>query len=146
MLLPESPVEQPVVEPPPIPLDIHPNPRKAVCFSDRRSERRVDLITAALVVPMEGEVPDTARAFTAIAKDISNKGIGLVAHHFLMVPEVLICLGSESEPKLLRAAVRYRKELTRGWVRFGVEIIHVVEKNEYPELHRFVGLLLNPQS
>ena len=118
MLFPESQAEQSGVQPSLLQLDIHANPVKGVCFSERRLEQRVELVVAALVVPMEGEVPDTARAFTAIAKDISNKGIGLIAHHFRMVPEVLICVWSDGELKLLHAAVRYRKELTRGWIRF----------------------------
>jgi hypothetical protein len=92
---------------------------------------------------MEGGAPDTSRAFLAVAKDISAKGIGLIAHHFLFVPEVLLCLWSDGEPKLLRAGIRHRKELNRGWVRFGVEITRTVEKSDYPELLRFVRLLLS---
>ena len=95
---------------------------------------------------MDGDLPDTSRAFAAIAKDMSNKGIGVIAHHFALVSEVLICLWSDGEPKLLRAAVRHRKELSRGWVLFGVEFSGTVEKNEYPELRHFMELLLKPQS
>jgi len=135
----------PVLQPPELQLDIQANPGRAVCLSERRSEQRTSLITVVLVVPMDGEVPDTSRAFTGIAKDISNKGIGVVAHHFLMAPDVVICLWSDGEPKLLRAAVRHRKEISRGWVRFGVEVIRMAEKNEYLELRRFIGLLLKPE-
>jgi hypothetical protein len=101
------------------------------------------MIAAALVVPMDGGAPDTSRAFLALTRDISSKGIGLIAHHFLFVPEVLVCLWKDGEPKLYRAGVRHRKELSRGWVRFGVEITRAVEKTEYPELFRFVKLLLS---
>jgi hypothetical protein len=146
MLPLEAQTEQPVAQPPLFQLEIQAAPGKAVCFSERRSELRASLIAAVLVVPMEGEVPDTARAFTGVAKDISNKGIGVVAHHFLMVPDVVICLWSDGEPTLLRAAVRHRKELSRGWVRFGVEVTRMVEKNEYLELRRFIDLLLKPLS
>jgi hypothetical protein len=127
-------------------LDIHANPGKPVYISERRSEQRTSLITSVLVVPMQGDAPDTDRAFTGIAKDISSKGIGVVAHHFLMVPDVVICLWSDGEPTLLRAAVRHRKEVSRGWVRFGVEVIRMAEKNEYLELRRFIEILLKPQS
>jgi hypothetical protein len=91
---------------------------------------------------MKGDVPDTDRAFSAIAKDICGKGIGLVTHHFLMTTEVVVCLWSEGEPKLLHATVRHRREISRGWVRFGVEVHRLVKKNEHPELYRFVELLL----
>ena len=127
----------------PFQLGIQGDPGKTTCVPERRSEQRADLIAAVLVVPIEGGVPDTSRAFLAITKDIGNKGIGLIAHHFLFVPEVLICQWSDGEPKLLRAGVRHRKELSRGWVRFGVEVTRTVEKTEYPELGRFVRLLLS---
>jgi hypothetical protein len=135
-----------VVQPPQFQLDIQANPGRAVSIVERRSEHRTDLITVVLVVPMDGDAPDTSRAFTGIAKDISSKGIGIVAHHFLMAPEVVICLWSDGEPKLLRAAVRHRKEVSRGWVRFGVEVIRMAEKNEYLELRRFITLLLKAQA
>ena len=145
MLFPEPQAEQPVTPPSPSPfqLGVQANVGKAACVLERRSEQRASVIEAVLVVPMEGGVPDTSRAFLAITKDIGNIGIGLIAHHFLFVPEVLICLLSDGEPKLLRAGVRHRKELSRGWVRFGVEVTRTVEKTEYPELRRFVGLLLS---
>jgi hypothetical protein len=146
MLLPETQIEQLGAQPPLLQLDIQASPGKAVSISERRSEQRTRLITAVLVVPMEGDVPDTSRAFTGIAKDVSEKGIGVVAHHFLMTPDVVICLWSDGEAKLLRAAVRHRKEVSRGWVRFGVEIIRMAEKNEYLELRRFIELMLKAQS
>jgi hypothetical protein len=146
MLPPETQAEQPVAQPPLFQLDIQANPGKAVHISERRSEQRTSLITAVLVVPLEDGVPDTARAFTGIAKDISNKGIGIIAHHFLMAAEVVICLWSDGEPKLLRAVVRHHKELNRGWVRFGVEVTRMAERNEYLELRRFIELLVKPQS
>ena len=115
---------------------------KANYVSERRSEPRVDLTVAVLVVPMDGDLPDISRAFTAITKDVSNDGIGVIAHRFLLTPEVLIYLWREGELRLLRAAVRHRKELSRGWGRFGVDVTGTLEKNEYPELRRFIGTLL----
>jgi hypothetical protein len=142
MLFPEPQAEQPVTRPSPFQLGIQADSGKNAYVPERRSEQRANLIAAVLVVPMEGGVPDTSRAFLAISKDASNKGIGLIARHFLFVPEVLICLWRDGEPKLLRAEVRHRKELSRGWVRFGVEVTRTVEKTECLELRRFVALLL----
>ena len=143
MLFPEPQAKQPVTHPSPFQLDVHASCGKAACFSERRSVQRANQISPVLVIPMDGELPDTSRAFAAITKDTSNKGIGVVAHHFALVSDVLICLWSDGEPTLLRAAVRHRKELSRGWVRFGVEFTGTVEKNEFPELRHFIGLLLS---
>jgi hypothetical protein len=133
----------PVVSPSPFQVGAQANPAKSPYIPERRAEQRNDLVTAVLVVPIDNGVPDTSRAFLAMTKDVCNKGIGLVAHHFLFVPEVLICLWNDGEPKLLRAGIRHRKEISRGWVRFGVEVTRTVEKIEYPELSRFVKLLLS---
>jgi hypothetical protein len=141
MLPTELQAEQHVTRPSPFLLGARPNAEKAACVLERRSEQRANVIEAVVVVPMDGEGPDTSRAFAAIAKDISNKGIGVIAHHFALVSDVLICLWSDGEQNLLRAAVRHRKELSRGWVRFGVEVVGTVEKNEYPDLRRFLALL-----
>ncbi len=143
MLSSEPQAEQPVAQESVFQLGIQAGPGKATYVSERRSQQRADLIVAVFVVPMEGEFPDISRAFTAITRDLSGKGIGVIAHHFILTPEVLICLGNDGELKLLRAAVRHRKELGRGWVRFGVEVVGTVEKNEYPEVRRFVRSLLS---
>lgn len=133
---------QHIVRPSPFQLGTQGESEKAACASERRSEPRTDVVTVVLVVPMDGEVPDISRAFAAITRDISGKGVGVVAHHFALVSEVLICLWSDGEPKMLHAAVRHRKEISRGWVRFGVEFTGTVSRNEYPELRKFVELLL----
>ena len=98
---------------------------------------------AVFVAPMDDGAPDVSRTFTAVTKDISSKGIGIIANRFILTPEVLICLWSEGNLKLLRAAVRHRRELSRGWVHFGVEVTGMAEKHEYPQLRRFVESLLS---
>ena len=145
MLFPEPHAEQPATQPALVqfPLGVQSNPGKAAYVSERRSEPRADLTVAALVVPMEGGAPDISRAFTAITKDMSSKGIGVIANRFILAPEVLICLWSEGDLRLLRAVVRHRRELSRGWVRFGVEVTGPAEKNEYPQLCRFVTSLIS---
>jgi hypothetical protein len=142
MLFPQPQVAQPAAHPSPFRVGVQAAAGTAAHVPERRSESRTEFFAAALVVPMDGGSPDTSRAFLATTRDISGKGIGLIAHHFLFAPEVLVCLWSGGEPKLLRAAVRHRKEMSRGWVRFGVEVTRAVEKTEYPELFRFVKLLM----
>lgn len=142
MVFTNPPPEQRVV-----PMSLSPSvalesPGKAEYVPERRSEPREGLTVAVLVVPMEEGLPDISRAFAAITKDVSNKGIGIIANRFILAPDVLICLWDEGELKLVRAAVRHRKELSRGWVRFGVEVTGTAEKYEYLQLRRFVGSLL----
>ena len=117
----------------------HKIPAKAVGLPERRWEGRADLSIGVLVVPMSDESLDISKAFTAITKDASTTGIGIITNRSISSPQVVICLPGKSETKLLRALVRYRKELGMGWTRFGVEVTGTVDKNEYPQLGRFIG-------
>jgi hypothetical protein len=135
--------EQHGTRPSPFQLGAGGQPAASPQGAERRSEPRTEATTVVLVVPMNGEDPDISRAFAAITRDTSGKGIGVVAHHFALVSDVLICLWTEGEPRLVRAAIRHRKEVSRGWIRFGAEIVRTAEKNEYPELRKFIQLLLS---
>jgi hypothetical protein len=95
-----------------------------------------------LVVPLSDESPDIAGAFTALTKDVSATGIGLVANRAIPTAEVLLRLSGTSETRLLRTTVRSRKELGEGWVRFDMEVTDVVDKSEYPQLKHFVGSIM----
>jgi hypothetical protein len=116
--------------------------KKAASNPERRLEGRTDFSIGIVVVPLHDDSPDISKAFSAITKDISTTGIGVIANHSILTPEVVICLSGKSERRLLRALVRYRKELGLGWVRFGMEVTDVLDKNEYPQLSRFVGSIM----
>ena len=106
-------------------------------------EGRVDLSMGILVVPLNDESPDIATAFTAITKDVSATGIGLVSNRAIPTAEVLLRLSGTSETRLLRTTVRSRKDLGQGWVRFDMEVTDVVDKSEYPQLKHFVGSIMS---
>jgi hypothetical protein len=108
-----------------------------------RLESRTDFSIGAVVVPFHDDFPDTSGAFSAITKDISPTGIGIVANLSTMTPEVVICVSVKSESRLLRGLVRYHKELEPGWGRFGVEVTDVLDENEYPQLARFVESVMS---
>jgi hypothetical protein len=119
------------------------SPGKATSHPERRLEGRADLNVGVLVVPIRGDSPDISQAFTAITKDLSATGVGVIANRSISTSEVILCLSGKSEPQLLRALVRYRKELGLGWVRFGMEITDTLDKSEYPQVGRFVVSVLS---
>ena len=96
-----------------------------------------------LVVPLNDESPDIAKAFTALTKDVSSTGIGMVANRNIPTSEALLRFSGSSETKLLRSIVRNRRELGQGWVRFDMEVTGVVDKSEYPQLKNFVGSIMS---
>ena len=96
-----------------------------------------------LVVPLNDECPDIAKAFTAMTKDVSAMGIGVVTNRSIPTAEALLRLSGNSETRLLRTTVRNRKELGQGWVRFDMEVTGVLDKSEYPQLKHFVGSIMS---
>jgi hypothetical protein len=111
-------------------------------FEPGHCDPRADLSMGILVVPLNDESPDIAKAFTALTKDVSATGIGMVANRSIPTAEALLRLSGNSETRLLRSTVRNRRELGQGWVRFDMEVTGVVDKSEYPQLKQFVGAIL----
>jgi hypothetical protein len=109
----------------------------------RHSEGRADLSMGVLIVPLNDESPDIAKAFTAMTKDVSTTGIGVVANRSIPTSEALLRLSGNSETRLLRTTVRNRKDLGEGWVRFDMEVTGVLDKSEYPQLKSFVGSIMS---
>jgi hypothetical protein len=112
-------------------------------LDEGRSDRRTDLSMGILVVPLNDESPDIAKAFTALTKDVSATAIGVVANRSIPTSEALLRLSGGSETRLLRTTVRNRKELGQGWVRFDMEVTGVLDKSEYPQLKHFVGAIMS---
>jgi hypothetical protein len=106
-------------------------------------EKRALLNIGILVVPLNDESPDIDKAFTAMSKDVSSSGIGLVANRSLPMSEALLRLSGDAETRLLRTTVRHRKDLGQGWVRFDMEVTGVLDKSEYPQLKQFVGSIMS---
>ena len=102
-----------------------------------------ELNVGVLVVPLSDECPDIAKAFTALTKDVSSSGIGLISNRAIPTTEALLRLSGTSETRLLRTTVRTRKNLGQGWARFDMEVTDVLDKSEYPQLKNFVGSIMS---
>jgi hypothetical protein len=112
-------------------------------FDTRHSDGRTELNVGVLVVPLNDECPDIGKAFTALTKDVSTTGIGLISDRSIPTAEALLRLSGTSETRLLRTMVRTRKNLGQGWVRFDMEVTEVLDKSEYPQLKTFVGSIMS---
>ncbi len=112
-------------------------------LDQRHSEGRAELSLGVLVVPLDDECPNIAKAFTAMTKDVSSTGIGVVANRAITSSEALLRLSGTSETRLLRTTVQRRKELGEGWVRFDLEVTGVLDRSEYPQLKSFVGAIMS---
>jgi hypothetical protein len=117
--------------------------RKLGRVDGRHSDGRADLSLGVLVVPLADECPDIAKAFTAMTKDVSSTGIGVVSNRAIPTSEALLRLSGNSETRLLRTTIRNRKDLGEGWIRFDMEVTGVLDRSEYPQLKSFVGTIMS---
>ena|SRR5436190_19176013 len=92
-----------------------------------RVTNRLAKAIPVLYCPLKGGEPETGEAFVAVAKDISDTGIGLILHQPLRTKEVILgfWLGAEQspEPWFFRATVRRNQPMGGGlWV-LGLELV-----------------------
>jgi hypothetical protein len=111
---------------------------KQKCRSEKRNISSIGIV----VVPIRNGSPDISAAFSAIAKDVSTTGIGVIASCSVSTPEVVICLSDNLEARLFRGSIHHNKELEQGWVRFGVKVTEVLNNSQYPQVARFVSRIM----
>jgi hypothetical protein len=102
-----------------------------------RSETRSRFCLAVSVIPLHDGDPDIDAAFTAVTKDISTTGVGIVTNQLISTEEVLIFLGAEASVRPLRAKVCSCHPLGFGWFVFGTEVTALAYSDEYPILAHF---------
>jgi hypothetical protein len=114
---------------------------KLRAVEERRGEARTDLCIGIWVIPLADGQPDIKKAFPAVTKDFTCRGIGFfIAHHPPAVAEqVLLAVPEETEERLLRVNLRSRKSLGAGWYLMGAEVIELLDKDEYPSLTLYFG-------
>jgi len=110
-------------------------------LEEHRGEQRTAFNLGVWVVPMDGPAPVIADAFTALAMDVSSEGLAVSTNHSLSTSEVLICLSGNFEAKFLRADVLNCKELGLGWLRIGMKVTEIVEREQYPHLRELNRLV-----
>jgi hypothetical protein len=102
---------------------------------ERRSETRTDLCIGVWVIPLADGQPDATKAFPAVTRDFTCRGIGLIARQPLAgLDEVLLAIPEEMEKKLLRVSVYDRVPLGTGWYLLCTEGVRLLDKDEYPSL------------
>ncbi len=107
--------------------------------NERRSEPRAEFYAKAWAVPLIDGQPDASQVFDIVTKDISSRGMGLVAAAPAPSPDLLICLASQDAGALLRAKVRVTTELEDSSFLLGTQIIEVVKRDSFPMLDEVVA-------
>ncbi len=99
-----------------------------------RLDYRVNLTVVVVVVPMEDGKPRLGRAFTAVTKEFSAEGVGVVVEEPVKLEHVVIGFRWEGETIYLRARAKHMNPLGGGFYQLGLHLTEVLKANDYPEL------------
>lgn len=111
-------------------------------YTDDRGEPRSNFCIGIWVVPMNDEHPDVSAAFTAVTKDFSSTGIGVVTNCSITTQTVMLCLPSAGEGRFVQGHVRNCRPLGAGWFHYGIEAVELIDPAEYAELSQFAKMPL----
>ncbi|MBN2580296.1 MAG: hypothetical protein JXB10_15005 [Pirellulales bacterium] len=103
-------------------------------YEGPRADRRVNLTVVVGVVPLEKKKPQVEKAFTAVTKEFSGVGVGLVVQVPWKFEQAILCFRFEEEMYYARATVRHLTFLGGGFYQLGFEMNEMVNASAYPEL------------
>jgi hypothetical protein len=109
-------------------------PELVALMEGPRLDKRVHLTMVALVVPVERGRPMVEKTFSALTKEFSTTGLGLVVNRSVELEEVLVGLQWENEMTFLQATVRHTSEMGGGFWQLGLQATGRVHTTDYPAL------------
>ena len=98
-----------------------------------RLDRRVNLTVVVLVVPLDGERPLVDRAFSAVTREFSGTGVGLVLDEPKALDEVILGFRWEGEMTFVRAASIHLHPMGGGFFQVGFRLEEMIHVADYPE-------------
>jgi len=99
-----------------------------------RSESRINLALAVLIIPVEGNKLLTDEAFTAITREFSTSGISVALDRPMGLDEVVLGLRWEGEMTFLRAEAKHLDPMGGGFYQLGLRLTEMVHPGDYPAL------------
>jgi hypothetical protein len=99
-----------------------------------RVDRRVNLVVAVLVVPVEGPQIQIDQAFTAVTKDFSNTGVSIVLDRAEKIVHAIFGFQLEGQMTFLRAELKHLDPMGGGFYQLGFSLAEIVTTSEHPEL------------
>jgi hypothetical protein len=103
-------------------------------IEDERSDKRVNLAIVVAVVPIEdGKIQDQ-QVFTAVTKDFSNLGVGVVLEQPLGLSQAILGFRMEGEMAFFLAEAKHLNPMGGGLFHIGFRLVEVVSTGDYPGL------------
>lgn len=99
-----------------------------------RLDRRVNLTMVVLMLPLEKKRPQVAQAFTAVTKEFSATGVGVVLDGPKALDKVILGFRWETEMVFVWAEAMHLSPMGGGFYQLGFRLIEIVHAGDYPEL------------
>lgn len=99
-----------------------------------RLDTRANLTVVVVVIPVEGKKIAMGRLFTAVTKEFSGTGVGLVVDQPWALDEVILGFRWEGEMQFVRAEATHLTPMGGGFYQLGMQMTEMVYAGDYPEL------------
>ncbi len=109
-------------------------PKLTSMLEGPRQDSRVNLSIVAMVIPSDGEQLRVPQAFTAVTKEFSNNGVGLVLNQPVGLDQAVLGFRLEGQMEFVKAQAKHREPMGGGFYQIGFQLTEVVSSADYPEL------------
>ncbi len=103
-----------------------------------RADQRVNLSVVVAVVPVENGRTRVDEAFSAVTKEFSNNGLGLILDGPQGLDEVIFGFRWEGERTFVRAKAKHLNPMGGGFYQLGFRLTDVLHLADHPELDALI--------
>jgi hypothetical protein len=111
-------------------------PELTMWLEGPRSNSRINLVVVAMVIPIENGQPQVDKAFTAVTKEFSNTGVGVIFGHRPGLDQVIIGFMFEGKMAFIRAEAKHTDPMGGGFYQLGFQLTEVISVADFPELQK----------
>jgi hypothetical protein len=109
-------------------------PELKALYEGPRTECRANLTVVVGVIPLEKRKLQTEKAFTAVTKEFSTIGVGVIVQEPWKFEEAILCFLFEGEMHYARSKVKHLTFLGGGFYQLGFQLSEMIKANDYPHL------------
>lgn len=109
-------------------------PGLAAKIDGPRADSRVNLVVVVAIVPIVQKRLQVDEAFTAVTKEFSKVGVGVVLDRPLTLEQALLGFRTDGQMTFLRGQAVHLDAMGGGFYHLGVQLLDVVSTDDYPQL------------
>jgi hypothetical protein len=99
-----------------------------------RGDTRVDMVVVVTILPVQDKRPQVRGAFTAVTKEFSSTGVGVVLDRPRQLCDVVLAFRLEEEMVFAWAQGKHVTPMGGGFFQLGFRLTEILSASDYPEL------------